>query len=255
MKKINIAIGIVLLSLMGCKSVERVPTEEKIVLPTVAKKAPTVTITTMDEQEFVPQTNIITADNSKTEDELEKGILDIKFDGIKYVEISKKRYKNKIAYNGDSKEPFTGTFASAIGVHKHYTEDYIDGKLDGYKTWYSDFGTVGVKEPYKDGKKDGIQETFYEETGKIRSRISYREGRVNGIVEWYDEKGNILDKQELKDGNGRWKAFWDNGIIREEGELKNGYPIGEWREYTSDGQLHKVSRYKNGARIYQEWYQ
>lgn len=251
MKKNNLGVGIILLSLVGCTSVEK--TQEPLIkLPTVPRQSSI--IKTVNEEEFRPQSDIIhpTVNGSEM---VESGVTEIKLNNIDQVSIAYKNVRNKLAYNGNSKTPFTGTFASVIGVHKHYTEEYKNGKLNGNKIWYSENGIVGMIEPYKDGKKNGTQKTFYRINGKIRSKIDYVNGRVMGTAEWFDKSGNSMYKSDLTKGSGPWVTYWDNGKIKEKGQMLNGYPNGEWKEYTNTGALEKIVRYRNGARIYQEWHQ
>lgn len=252
MKKMKIVVGIILLSLIGCTPLEKKMSEEdRILLPTVTKQAYDVSISTMSEGEFIPQTDIIhTGQNVAL---AESAVTEITLNGIDQVNIGKKQVRNKIAYNGSSTVPFTGTFAAVVGVHKHYTEEYKNGKLNGYKTWYSEAGRVGLKEMYVDGVRNGLQESYYRNTGNIRSRISYSGGRVSGPATWYDNAGKILHQEDFKGGNGEWVAYWDNGQIREKGRLAGGLPNGEWRHYTSKGELEKITIFRNGSPVSQEW--
>ena len=174
--------------------------------------------------------------------------------GVDLVNISQKQIRNKIAYNGNSKVPFTGTFAAVVGVLKHYTEDYKDGVLNGNKVWYSEAGRVGLKEAYSNGIKNGPQETYYRNTGNIRSRINYAGGRVSGPATWYDNSGKIIYQEDFRNGSGNWAVYWDNGQVREKGTLSGGVSTGEWRSYTQKGELEKVTIYKNGSPVSQEWF-
>ncbi|HYG16576.1 MAG TPA: hypothetical protein VEC12_12545 [Bacteroidia bacterium] len=50
--------------------------------------------------------------------------------------------------------------------------------------------------------------------------------------------------------------YHDNGKVKEKGVLKNGLKDGRWREYDTNGDLVKMTRYKNGEfrweRLYKE---
>ncbi|MGL4910149.1 MAG: toxin-antitoxin system YwqK family antitoxin [Cetobacterium sp.] len=252
MKKMKIAIGVILLTLIGCTPLEKTTNEEDLILlPTMPKQAYDVNISTSQEGQFIPQTDIIhTKQNVALS---ESGVTDIKLNGVDQVSIAKKRVKNKIVYNQNSSIPFTGTFAAVVGVHKHYTEEYRDGKLDGYKIWYSEAGRVGMKEPYSNGIKSGVQETYYRNTGNIRSRVTYSGGRISGPMTWYDNSGKIMNQENFNGGNGEWVAYWDNGQVREKGKLSGGLPNGEWKYYNAKGEATKVATYRSGSPISQEW--
>lgn len=253
MKKMKFVVGVILLTLVGCTPLEKNKTEEeRILLPTVPKEAYDVSISTMPEGEFIPQTDIIHTGQNVMVDQ--NSIIEVKLNGIDQVNIVKKQVRNKIVYNGASTTPFTGAFAAVIGVHKYYVEEYKDGKLNGYKIWYSEAGRVGMKEPYIDGIKSGVQETFYRNNGNIRSRVTYSGGRISGPMSWYDNKGKIIYQEDFKGGNGDWKSYWDNGQVRETGKLANGLANGEWRYFTQKGELEKVTIFRNGSPTSQEWH-
>lgn len=252
MKKMKIVIGVLLLTLIGCTPLEKNQNlEERILLPTVLKEESGVKISTMREGDFIPQTDII---HTKQNVALaESSISEVSLNGVDQVNIGKKRVRNKLAYNQESSVPFTGVFIAVVGVHKHYSEEFKDGKLDGYKIWYSEAGRIGMKEPYSGGLKNGVQETYYRNTGNIRSRVTYSGGRISGPMSWYDEAGKIISEQNLSGGNGEWVAYWDNGVIREKGRLSGGLPNGEWRYFNIKGEVTKVATFRNGSPISQEW--
>ncbi len=86
MKKINFAIGIALLSLVGCTATQE-KQEPLIKLPTVPKQAST--ITNVSEGEFVPQTDIIHPTANGIE-QSEAGITEIKLNNVDQVSIAYK---------------------------------------------------------------------------------------------------------------------------------------------------------------------
>ncbi|MGL5088850.1 MAG: toxin-antitoxin system YwqK family antitoxin [Fusobacteriaceae bacterium] len=253
MKKMKIVIGVLLLTLIGCTPLEKNQSiEERILLPTMQKQAHNVKVSTMKEGNFIPQTDII---HSKQNVALaDSSISEFSLNGVDQVNMAKKRVRNKLTYNQESTVPFTGTFVAVIGVHKYYTEEFKDGKLNGYKVWYSEAGRVGMKEPYSDGLKNGVQETYYRNTGNIRSRVTYSGGRISGPMSWYDKSGNLINNEDFKGGNGEWIAYWDNGEVREKGRLASGLPNGEWKYFNIKGEVTKVATFRNGSPISQEWF-
>lgn len=251
MKKIlkKIGIGIIILNLFGCSTMEK--KKSKVVQPTIKKEKFKSNITILEDREFIPETDIIHPNNNIELEGNPNG--KIQLDGVKYVDISKKVVKKGLIYKKNAKIPFTGTFASVIGLYKHYTEEYVEGRLNGDKIWYSVIGTVGIKEPYVDGKKDGVQKTYFRDTNTIRSKIPYSKGKIDGNVIWYNKKGDVIFNEQFKNGTGTWKAYWDNGKIREQGFYKNGVNVGTWKEYTEKGQLEKIITFKKGNIISQKW--
>lgn len=257
--KENLLIFSLLVFLMGCTSIQNENTT-----PISKIKTTTTTTKIIVDNKIIEENNEITItareENAQpetiAENKGEKKTSKIELDGINQVNIAEKTIKNKLVYNKkDMSKPFTGKFLLVIGVHEHYVEEYKDGKLDGEKLWFAEDGTLGMKEVYKNGKKNGVQETYYDETGGIRSRINYKNDKVFDFIEWYKEDGTLREKINLNNGTGKWKVYWNNGNIKEEGNLINGIPNGEWKKYSTDGKLEKKTVYKNGALISQEWIQ
>ena len=103
MKKMKIIVGVILLSLIGCTPLEKkMSEEERILLPTVSKQAYDVSMSTMLEGEFIPQTDIIHTGQNVTL--AESAVTEITLNGIDQVNIAKKQVRNKLAYNGSSNE-------------------------------------------------------------------------------------------------------------------------------------------------------
>lgn len=260
MKKINLGLALILLALVGCSSANK-KTETPVVTPAAPQqpaKQPVKQaqpLETVDEKyqdrTFLPKTDIINLDNNVQVKSTPSS--KIKLDGVKNVAITKKQIRNGLAYNGDSTTPFTGTFASVVGDAKLYTEEYVDGKLNGHKTWYSELGVIGLKEAYKNGVRTGLTETYYRETGKVLGKIPYVNGRISGLVQWFDRDGKVMYEEEFKNGTGNWKGFWGTGKVKDEGRYVGGAQTGTWKYYTQDGRLEKTMEFNNGAIKSQRW--
>lgn len=196
----------------------------------------------------LPETNV---------SEVEDGITEIVLNGIDQVDIlDKKIGKNKIAYvKGKENKPFTGTFISFIGLHKSYSEEYKDGKLNGRKIWYAENGSVGVEEPYVNNRKHGTQITYHLSNAKVRSKINYVNGLLEGNIEWFDESGKLIDKKTITKGTGTYVSYWSNGRLREKGQYKAHRRDGKWERYTETGVLEKLDIYNNGRLSRREWRQ
>ena len=63
----------------------------------------------------------------------------------------------------------------------------------------------------------------------------------------YDENGNI--NYELINGKGTIKEYYDNGVLKFEGECLNGKRNGKGKEYNSKGELEFEGEYVNGVKI------
>jgi len=62
----------------------------------------------------------------------------------------------------------------------------------------------------------------------------------------YDENGNII--YELKNGNGKVKEYYYDGVLEFEGEYLNGKRHGKGKEYYHNGDLEYEGEYLNGKR-------
>lgn len=160
---------------------------------------------------------------------------------------------NKLMYIKGESEPFTGTLFLMVGDYLEYTEVYEHGVLQGDKTWYDPQGNIMMIESYVNGKIRGEQVTYYPNT-KIRSVITYYDNSIRKI-EWFDKEGRSIFREEYRNGTGRWKSYYDNGVtVHEEGYYVNGSRDGEWKFYNEKGNLVKKINYRMGTQIGISWY-
>lgn len=105
---------------------------------------------------------------------------------------------------------------------------YKDGNFDGDYYRYWDIEHKKTKEHYfyKNGKRDGFQEEYYE-NGILRKKSLYKDGKLDGYTEEYDE----------------------NGVLRKKSFYKKGELDGTCVEYDEHKHPIKRSVYKNGKFI------
>lgn len=169
---------------------------------------------------------------------------------IEDLGIKRKSSDGKV-YAGKETTPYTGKFALFLGDIIEYTETYVNGVLNGPKTWYSYDGKVVLEENYKNDKIEGEQKAYYE-NGNIKSIVDYKNGKIIKI-EALAQDGTILHQSDLSKGTGIWKYFWENGNILEEGSYKNWKKDGKWVKYRENGEVDITTIYKNGRLIEQIW--
>ncbi len=134
------------------------------------------------------------------------------------------------------------------------TGDPLDGKYIIYETEYryeydiADYYDTGLKfiGTFKKGYKDGFWEVKFE--NKRVKTIRYNNGLVVGDYRVYNIEGELLYKTYFgKYGNGTYKDFfYETGVLKEEGDYKNGIKEGNWCEYHENGDLKKISFYESG---------
>ncbi len=97
----------------------------------------------------------------------------------------------------------------------------------------------------------GIMETFFE-TGRTRSKQSFREGKEEGwLYTWY-ENGRPATQRFFHNGekDGVSRGWWANGKNSFEYHFRNGSYEGDFREWYENGRPLKHIVYRNGK---EEW--
>ena len=135
--------------------------------------------------------------------------------------------------------------------------NYRNGKKNGIKTTYREKETIA--ENFVDDIKQGLT-TFYYLDGKIHKTINFINGLENGISKEYSPDGTVITFTEYRKGfivsresinrrdntgfmQGRWKFFFDNGIVHTEGTYKDDKKNGYFKEYNEEGNLLTVAKF------------
>lgn len=193
-------------------------------------------------EKVILQNKVVDTQDVMTKDKIDGRVLD----------LEQKRMFGGLAYANNEDKPYTGTFALFLGDFIEYSETFVNGVLEGPKTWYSESGNIVLQEYYKNNKVEGEQKAYYE-NGNLKSVVDYKGSRVMGMVA-YSPDGKVLHKDDFKNGNGKWKYFWSNGKILEEGQYKNWVKDGIWKKYRENGELDTVTEYKNGRVVEETWH-
>jgi len=156
-----------------------------------------------------------------------------------------------------------------------------DFELDSIWRFYNEEGNLSLEINYMEGKKNGVRKTIrdkeiveenfvddvkqgftivYFQEGGIKSKTPFDNGLENGLAMEFSREGNIINLIEYKkgfvvnrervnrkDGNGlkqgKWKYFYENGIVRLEGTYKDDKKNGYFKEYDKDGNMLSVSKF------------
>ncbi len=146
---------------------------------------------------------------------------------------------------------------------------YKNNLRDGKWLFYFEEGQIEQEGIYKKGKEDGIWKWYYK-TGEICIEEGFYNGKEEGLYTEYDIPGNIISQGEYfddeKEGDwivtindfvakgkyitglrdGRWKYFYDDGILMFEGEYIQGNAEGKHKYYYPDGSIKEEQFYKSG---------
>ncbi len=119
---------------------------------------------------------------------------------------------------------------------------YRDNLRSGVFLYYSDHNTYTSVGRCENGAPVGKWEYFHN-NGKLKSEEYYNQG--NFVKNWWDEFGNQL----IRDGEGQWIEYHDNGKVAEEGSVKGGKREGRWYGLHDDGSMYFEEYYRIGRLI------
>jgi antitoxin component YwqK of YwqJK toxin-antitoxin module len=144
---------------------------------------------------------------------------------------------------------------------------YKDDKKNGYFKEYTENGDlISVTKFINNVKQEDAEEITkldveneYYPDGKLKASGTYRNGIPEGIRREYNQEGEIERSFIFKNGyvigegivkengtkEGHWKEFYSNGILRSEGEYKDGKPIGEWKYFYPDSKQEQIGKYSS----------
>ena len=90
--------------------------------------------------------------------------------------------KDFLKYHPETKELYSGeVFQNRMGGEKEFEGSYKDGKKDGlWTTWYEN-GQKNSERTYKDNKRDGLWTEWYE-NGQKKSEGTWKNGKFNKMI-------------------------------------------------------------------------
>jgi antitoxin component YwqK of YwqJK toxin-antitoxin module len=131
--------------------------------------------------------------------------------------------KHELYYEINSQIPFTG-----IGVKKVVQKQGVMGEFK--------------KTNFKDGKKDGISETFWN-NHQLKSKSHFKEGLLDGFDEaYFSENGSLIWKTAYKEGkkHGSSVEYYRNGQLKTKTNYRKNRKTSEF-EYFENGQAKRES--------------
>lgn len=155
------------------------------------------------------------------------------------------------------------------GAIKSYF-DYKNGKLEGKAVGFYENGCAGLLVNYNRGLRHGL-EVKWTDAGILRSKFNFHNDKImNGSYFFengqrtadltFDSLGRVMkgiyyhpngnkrsegafhsENENLKEG--RWKVYYENGVLKETGIYQLGERKGEWIFYDSLGNEEMIARY------------
>jgi uncharacterized protein len=145
---------------------------------------------------------------------------------------------NGLVYKKFTTDLFTGSTTPTS--NNPSKGSYKNGKKDGFWETFYENGLLRTKGNFKDGKQDGIWEE-YNTNGKLEYKNSYKDGdKITGVFRTYSENGDLCKKETYKNGklNGpfeNWKLGGDCDFLFEKGNFKDGKLDGILEQYHHSG--------------------
>jgi antitoxin component YwqK of YwqJK toxin-antitoxin module len=113
---------------------------------------------------------------------------------------------------------------------------------------YHENGQVEKRGHVEDGKEEGLWEHYFK-NGQFYKLIKVRVGpkRPDGLSELFYEDGLLKEKGDYKDGEleGPQERFYENGQLEYRGKYKTGQRDGTWMYFDEEGNLTKTEEWEN----------
>ena len=162
--------------------------------------------------------------------------------------------KDGLKYHPETKELYSGeVFQIRMGGGKEFEGSYKDGKKDGLWTTWFENGQKEFEKNYKDGKEDGLSTYWDKNNGKVYKGnfLNFEDDSIdvsslNGS--YFSYQRNRFVHSNLKGGkkNGLFTSWYENGQKEMEGTYKDGKKDGLWTDWFENGKKYMEINYKDG---------
>ena len=146
------------------------------------------------------------------------------------------KIKMVINYKQGLKDGIRKTIREDETVEETFSKDIKNGAT----RWFYPAGKLKKQVNFTDGLEEGRAFEYAEDDGRIITLITYKSGFIveREMVNRYDNNGQK---------HGKWKYFYDNGILRKEGVYNHGFENGYFKEYDISGNLMTTSKFTDGT--------
>ena len=122
---------------------------------------------------------------------------------------------------------------------------YVDGKRHGMTWWYNEKGKVKSKVNFKNGKENGVYTSYYD-NGKKKLVVEYVDGQKHNIQRIYYDNGQL--GSEVNYNMGRREGVmteWDaEGFKSSEVFYKHNYKVGVKKYFDHNGNVVFTQEFK-----------
>lgn len=165
-------------------------------------------------------------------------------------ESPKKAEPEKAAPKEPEPKESTITAAAPVqGVAAAYHGGYVDGRREGFGSYYYKDGTLCYAGGWKNDKKDGLGVSFRNSDHALHVS-NWKDGTPGEYVTLFDQNGNLRYSGKMIDGKkqgaGVTRNLEDDTIFV--GKWENGQPTGLGSSFDAEGNLLYYGGWKNGLR-------
>lgn len=133
------------------------------------------------------------------------------------------------------------------------SEGFIrEGKPDAYWKTYNENGQLKSEGNRLNFELDGIWK-FYSDSGNLILEIQYREGKKSGLRKSFGEEEDAEENFVNDSKQGISTFYYKNRNVKRTVEYIDGLEHGISREYTENGRLIKISEYRRGFLVNEEF--
>lgn len=120
-----------------------------------------------------------------------------------------------------------------------------------YVSYYIEDGAIYETGEIKDGLRNGLWNTFYQNSGELLQEVLYRNGKLNGLQTYFFEAGGVyLSGNMIEDlKQGEWNWYYENGRVSSTATFVNDVKEGKQLMYSEVGDIVKEEVYKNGKLV------
>ena len=127
----------------------------------------------------------------------------------------------------------------------------VNDKVEGICTFYQEDGGWKMQTFKNDSLWGPTIEHNIDSTEIYIVIGQYTNGKEDGLWKWFDKDSTVYQTAVYDKGvlNGQYVEYYNNGKIKSEGILKDGYYDGLVKYYEEDGKLSKTEKHQNSELI------